>query len=173
MQRNNDNIVLIGMPGVGKSTAGVLLAKAMSRNFVDTDLVIQSSHDRRLDDLIAELGAAGFCAMEERHVLALDCLGLVIATGGSVIYSDAAMAHLHTHGFTVHLYLPLELLRARLKNLDKRGVVRTTGQNLESLFEERIPLYRRHADAEVNCAQISHESVVERIVELAHARGIQ
>lgn len=157
------NIVLIGMPGVGKSTVGVLLAKATSRAFIDTDVVLQARAGRRLQAIIEAEGLDGFRAMEERAVLALDCRGHVVATGGSVVYSPRAMRHLKASGFTVHLHLPLPLLARRLTDLDARGVVIGSGQTLAELFAERLPLYRRWADTSIDCTGLSHEQVVEAI----------
>lgn len=162
------NIVLIGMAGVGKSTVGVLLAKALSRTFVDTDLVIQSSEGRRLQDIIDAEGVSAFRGIEERHVLAIDCLNAVIATGGSVVYSDKAMAHLKASGVTIHLDLPMPELSARLTNADFRGLVIAPGQSIEDLYGERGPLYRRHADLTVDCSGLSHEQVLTAVVELLY-----
>jgi len=160
-----ENVVLIGMPGVGKSTAGVLLAKALSREFVDTDVTLQARLGRRLADIIAEQGMDAFCRQEEAAILALDVRPAVIATGGSAVYSPAAMAHLRQGGRIVHLDLPLEVLRRRLGDLGERGVVIRPGQTLEALFAERQPLYRRYADLAIACLGLSHDEVVARIVD--------
>ena len=159
-----DNIVLIGMPGVGKSTVGVLLAKAMSRSFVDTDVVIQAGEGRRLQDIIDTDGMDAFCAIEERRVLALACRRSVIATGGSVVYSAPAMRHLKASGVVVHLDLSLDTLKKRLTNLDSRGLVMGRDQTLEQLFHQRDPLYHEYADFTIDCENLTHEQVVERIV---------
>jgi len=158
------NVVLIGMPGVGKSTIGVLLAKALSCSFIDTDVVIQALEGRRLQDVIDEEGLEAFCALEERHILDLACGGHVIATGGSVVYSAAAMSHLRASGVIVHLDLPLEELKRRLRNLDSRGVVMAPGQTVDELYEERRPLYREHADVTIQCAGLTHEDAVAAII---------
>ncbi|MFO7957247.1 MAG: shikimate kinase [Candidatus Brocadiia bacterium] len=160
-----DNIVLIGMPGVGKSTAGVLLAKRLSRDFVDTDVMIQAAEKRRLQDIIDTDGLDAFRRLEERQVLSLDCRGHVVATGGSVVYSPRAMVHLGDGGTIVHLELPLDVLRKRLTDLDSRGVVMAPGETLGRLYDERMPLYRRWADVTVSCEGLSHEEVVDAIVE--------
>ncbi len=159
------NVVLIGMPGVGKSTVGVLLAKALSREFLDTDVCLQGCERRRLQEIIDADGLSAFRAIEERHVLALDCRRHVIATGGSVVYSDAAIRHLSRNGVVVYLDLPIQDLKRRLRNLPTRGVVIEPGQSLESLHAERVPLYRRHADVTVDCAGLTHEGVVAAIVK--------
>ncbi len=164
MQEGATNIVLIGMPAVGKSTLGVLLAKATSRDFIDTDVHIQAREGRGLQEIIDGDGPAAFRAVEERNVLSLCCRNSVIATGGSVVYSAPAMMHLRAGGIVVHLSLPLEALRARLTNLGTRGILRTPEQTLESLFQERAPLYRRYADLTIDCAGKPHEAIVEEIV---------
>jgi shikimate kinase len=160
-----DNIVLIGMPGVGKSTVGVLLAKDLSRDFIDTDVLIQARRRCRLRDLIAREGRDRFLAVEEQAILGLDARGAVIATGGSAVYSPAAMAHLKGRGAVVHLVLPLDALVERGHDLERRGVARRPGQDLPGLFEERMPLYRRYADCEVDCSGRMHEEVVAAVRE--------
>lgn len=159
----NRNVVLIGMPCVGKSTVGVLLAKAMSRDFVDTDLVIQARQGARLQDLIDAQGLDAFCRIEQEQVLALELYHSVIATGGSVVYSEAAMSHLKRNGRIVHLDLDLASLAVRVSGLDTRGVVKSPGQSLEDLYRQRRPLYQRWADVTVECRGLTHEQVVEAI----------
>jgi shikimate kinase len=161
----NANIVLVGMPGVGKSTIGVLLAKVMGRPFVDTDVCIQVNEGRRLQDIIDRDGLDVFRSIEERHVLDMYCQRHVIATGGSVVYSERAMRHLKANGVVVYLDLPLTRLRARLSNLPARGVVMSPGQSLEGLYLERAPLYHHYADVVVECEGASHEGVVERVIK--------
>jgi len=158
------NIVLIGMAGAGKSTVGVLLAKAMSRSFVDTDLAIQAAEGRRLQDILDTEGIDAFRQIEEKQVLALSVQGAVIATGGSVVYSPRAMAHLKASGALVYLCLPAEALEARVTNLDSRGIVMAPGQTFAEVYNERRPLYECYADLRIDCAGLSHEAVVQRIV---------
>ena len=155
-----DNLVLVGMPGAGKSTVGVLLAKATWRGFVDTDVVIQAREGRRLQDILDSQGVEAFRQIEERHVLALAHRCCVVATGGSVVYSDRAMAHLKATGVAVHLHLPFDILERRLTNLDSRGVVILPGQSLRELFDKRQPLYERFADVTVECTGLGHDQVV-------------
>jgi len=159
------NIVLIGMPGVGKSTVGVLLAKVLARSFVDTDVRIQALEGRALQSIIDSDGLAPFCEIEQRRVLELRCRRSVIATGGSVVYSPEAMAHLGDGGVIVHLDLPLTSLQRRLTGLGSRGVVIRADQSFEDLFDERQPLYRRYAQVTVPCEGLTHEQVVDRIIE--------
>ncbi len=158
------NIVLIGMPGVGKSTIGVLLAKYTSRNFLDTDVYLQTKEGRSLKEIIDQKGLAEFCRLEESCVLSLNCRGSVLATGGSVVYYPAAIDHLRSSGVIVHLSLDLPLLEKRLSNLNFRGVVMIPGQTLASLFSERTPLYRKYADFIVDCDGKTHEEVVADIM---------
>jgi len=165
------NIVLIGMPGVGKSTVGVLLAKAVSRGFVDTDVYIQAGERLLLQDILDAEGIAAFRAIEERRILALKCSGHVIATGGSVVYSDAAMRHLKRGGVVVYLKLPLALQMAHGTNLDSRGVVIEPGQSFAALFSERQPLYARYADITLDCVGLNHEQTVSRIMEKLDSAG--
>lgn len=164
----SSNIILIGMPGAGKSTVGVLLAKAMSRAFVDTDLVIQSAEGKRLQDIIDAAGLDAFRAIEEAHVLALDLRNAVIATGGSVPYSAKAMAHLKTGGVVVYLEASLEVLEKRIANMDSRGIARAPGQSFDALYAERVPLYERYADVVVRTRD--HESTVRAIIEALEDR---
>lgn len=158
------NIVLIGMPGAGKSTAGVLLAKALSRAFVDTDVLIQAREGRRLQELLEGAGPAGFRALEERYLLELCCTGSVIATGGSAVYSPRAMAHLKAGGTVVYLELPLARLQRRLGDAGQRGIVRAPGQTLQQLEAERRPLYERYADLIVPTLGLDHDQVVAAVL---------
>jgi len=152
------------MPGVGKSTVGVLLAKAMGRDFLDTDVLIQAREGRALQDIIDTEGLKALCQIEQRYVLSLKAGGCVIATGGSVVYSPQAMAHLASGGVIVHLELELDLLEGRLRNLATRGVVMERGQSLADLYGQRMPLYRKYAQITVDCAAKAHEQVAEEII---------
>jgi shikimate kinase len=168
----NSNIVLIGMPGAGKSTVGVLLAKVLRRDFVDTDVQIQVHERRLLQDVIDTEGLDAFLAMEERHVLALPCQNSVIATGGSVVYSQPAMDRLRARGTAIHLWLPLPALEKRLVDIKSRGLAIAPGQTIAELYYERQPLYRRYADITVECDGLTHDQVVGRVIEEVerHAR---
>jgi shikimate kinase len=164
MKTARRNVVLIGMPGVGKSTLGVLLAKVTGRDFVDTDVRIQASAGQTLQDLIDRDGVAAFRRIEEGAILDLQCQNTVVSTGGSVVYSSVAVAHLRALGPIVHIDLPLPLLRQRLDDFGSRGVVMVPGQTLEDLYAERAPLYRRAADVRVDCAGKGHEAALQAIL---------
>lgn len=167
--RGRKNIVLIGMPGAGKSTLGVLLAKAVGYDFLDTDVMIQAHEGRLLQEILDAEGPDGFCKLEAHYLSSLDVDGCIVATGGSVVYSAETMRHLRSNGTTVYLQLSLPELLPRLDNLDMRGVVRRASQTLSDLYSERVPLYERYADLTIPSGGSDHESIVAHIVaELAH-----
>jgi len=157
------NIVLVGMPGAGKSTVGVILAKWTARDFVDTDVLIQASQQRSLQDIVDREGYLALRRVEEEVLLSLNLANHVIATGGSAVYSGPAMMHLKKSGIVVFLSVKLAKLRERLGNFGTRGIVRRPGQTLEELFEERDILYRRCADLTVHCTDMTHEEVCQEI----------
>lgn len=159
------------MPGAGKSTIGVLLAKALSRDFVDTDLLIQAAEGRGLQEMIDSDGLDDFLAIEERHILALNAHGAVIATGGSVVYSEEAMRHLKLNGTVVYLQMPLSDLEARITDMDSRGVVIAPWQSLTDLYHERLPLYEHFADITIDCAGLSHGQMVAQLMSALNAQG--
>lgn len=140
------NIVLIGMPGCGKSTVGVLLAKALQMDFIDTDIVLQQQQGKKLQEIIDQVGNDAFLKMEEDCVCGLECDQTIIATGGSVVYGKEAMRRLHENGLVVYIRLPYEEIERRLSNLATRGVTLKKGQTLRNLYDERIPLYEAEAD---------------------------
>lgn len=145
------NIVLIGMPGAGKSTVGVVLAKKMGFRFVDSDLVIQDQYGKLLHELIEENGVEGFWKIENDVNASLDMKKSVIATGGSAIYGNEAMEHLREIGLIVYLKLPYEEIADRLGDLNARGVTLRGNQTLLDLYEERVPLYEKYAHISVEC----------------------
>ena len=146
-----DTVVLIGMPGAGKSTVGVVLAKMLGWRFVDSDLVIQEKYGKLLHELIEERGVEGFWRLENDVNASLEGGRQVIATGGSAVYGGEAMAHLRAIGTVVYLRLSCEELRIRLGDLNERGVTLRPGQTLESLYAERSPLYEKYAHLTVEC----------------------
>ena len=154
------NIVLIGMPGCGKSTVGVLLAKALGMAFVDTDVVFQAKEGRKLQRIIEEIGIDAFLAREEEAILSLSYNKTVIATGGSVVYGRRAMKRLHEK---VYIRLPYQEIERRLSNLATRGVTLREGQTLFDLYEERIPLYEKEADVVLDATGLQIEQTVEAI----------
>ncbi|MGN0777166.1 MAG: shikimate kinase [Candidatus Ventricola sp.] len=157
------NIVLIGMPGCGKSTVGVLLAKALGMAFVDTDVVFQAKEGRKLQQIIEEIGIDAFLAREEEAILSLCCDKTVIATGGSVVYGQRAMKHLHERGVVVYIRLPYQEIERRLSNLATRGVTLRKGQTLSDLYDERIPLYEKEADVVLDASDLEIEQTVEAL----------
>ncbi len=161
---NEENIILIGMPGAGKSTCGVLAAKFLLKNFFDTDLLIQSMENKRLQQIINEKGVAGFKKAEEEAILSLDIKGTVIATGGSVVYSPKAMAHLKGMGKIIYMHLSYEEMKKRIKNLSTRGIVLQNGETLLDMYNERRPLYEKYADRIIDCDGSSIDDTVQHIV---------
>lgn len=143
------NIILIGMPGAGKSTLGVLLAKLMGYSFVDTDILMQQQYGALLGQILKKNGNHAFLKLEEETYLGLGMDDTVIATGGSAIYSQAGMEHMKQSGVCVYLKVPYELIAARLGNLRQRGVVLPNGFTLKDLYNDRTPLYEKYADITV------------------------
>lgn len=164
------NLILIGMPGAGKSTLGVLLAKTLTMDFVDTDLLIQHRCGTSLSDYIAENGTEKFLLLESEVLRSLDCRATVIATGGSAVYSDEAMRSLSSGGLTVYLRLPEEEIERRISDIRARGVVLRDGATLSDIFRERAGLYEKYADITVDCSELSAERCVEKITEEVNGR---
>ena len=160
-----NNITLIGMPGAGKSSIGVVLSKVLGYQFIDSDLLIQKAEKRTLSKIIADEGTEGFKAIENRVNASIQVENTVIATGGSVVYCDEAMQHLKSEGVVVYLKISLELLSRRLGNLKGRGVVLKEGQTLASLYDERVPLYEKYADLIIDCNGKMLRDVVAEIAE--------
>ena len=160
-----DNIVLIGMPGAGKSTVGVVLAKRLGLRFVDSDLVIQDTYGKLLHELIEEHGVEGFWKIENDVNASLDMEKSVIATGGSAIYGKEAMEHLREIGTVVYLKLPYEEVAERLGDLNARGVTLQPGQTLADLYEERTPLYEKYAHITVECTGKELREIVTELAE--------
>ncbi len=155
------NIVLIGMPTSGKSTVGVILAKVLGMDFVDTDLLIQKETGEKLKDTIERRGVEGFLKVEEEVCAKVDVKNSVIATGGSVVYSEKAMKHLKETGKVLYLQIDFDTLLSRLRDVKQRGVVLKEGQTIGDLYEERCALYEKYADLTIPEGQKSLETVVE------------
>ena len=163
------NLILIGMPGAGKSTVGVVLAKRLGLKFVDSDLVIQEKYGKLLHELIGEYGVDGFLELENQVNAALKADGAVIATGGSAVYGEKAMRHFRRMGYVIYLQLPYEEIESRLGDLFERGVTMQPGQTLRELYEEREPLYRKYAHKVVDCSGRQVREIVLDIAELVEA----
>lgn len=164
-----DNLVLIGMPSSGKSTAGVLLAKRIGFGFIDTDLIIQGEQGALLSQIIEREGAEGFLAIEERVNAGIVAMRCVIATGGSVCYLPRAMEHLKKLGTVVYLELSEEEVARRVPDFVRRGVVmRGNIRTLKELYAERVPLYEKYADVTVRC---DGQTIDETVAAIAAATG--
>jgi shikimate kinase len=159
------SLVLIGMPGAGKSTVGVVLAKRLGLDFVDTDLLIQHRERRRLQEILDSNGYLALRRCEELAILELKPPPSVIATGGSAVYSESAMAHLRSLGPVVFLDAALATVKRRINDADTRGIAKAPGQTFEQLFEERNTLYRQWAQLTVVIDELGVESVVEKILD--------
>lgn len=159
------NVILIGMSGAGKSTLGVLLAKALGKHFTDTDIIIQQHTGKLLQEIIDTEGVARFMEIEEEVVADLDLHNTVIATGGSVVYSEKAMDALKQNGIAVYLAVEYEELVKRLSNITTRGIVFKGSNDLRAVYEERLPLYEKYADITVRSATLDIEASVVRIIE--------
>lgn len=160
------NVVLVGMPGCGKSTVGVLAAKALMMDFVDTDLLLQRQSGKPLQRMVDELGTEGFTRVEEECVSGLRLTHTVIATGGSVAMEDAAMENLRQNGLVVFLRLSLDTVTRRLKNIKTRGIAMEKGQTLRDLYELRQPAYLKWADVVLDADGFSVEETVSALVHL-------
>lgn len=159
-----NSIILIGMPGAGKSTLGVQLAKETARDFVDTDVLIQVREDKTLQAIMDATDYLNLRAIEEQMLLSLDLSGHVIATGGSAVYSEAGMTKLKTLGQIVFLDASLSELRQRIHNYEHRGIARKVGQSFEDLYQERRALYQRYADVTIDCNGKGQEAVMTELL---------
>jgi shikimate kinase len=159
------NIILIGMSGAGKSTIGVLLAKALGMDYVDTDIVIQQHEGRLLQDIIDNHGIDEFMKIEERIISDLNLQNCIIATGGSVIYSEKAMNILKQGGPIIYLHVPYQEIKKRLINITTRGIVIKQGKSLKDVYTERVPLYIKYSDKIIDCSNKDIEHCVNEIIE--------
>lgn len=158
------NIILIGMPGAGKSTVGVILAKTLGMNFIDTDIAIQENSQKLLQEIIDKDGPDAFKTIEEKTILSLHCRNAVIATGGSVVFSERAMEHLTQKGVVVYLKISFEEMEKRLRNITTRGIVLSRGETLYEMYNKRIPLYETYANITIDCSKDDFEIIVQKIV---------
>jgi shikimate kinase len=161
---NASNIILTGMPGAGKSTLGVLLAKSTGKPFLDTDLLIQQKENRLLQDIINQDGIEKFLDIEKEVILSINVENHVIATGGSVVYRQPSMDHLKKGGIVVYLKLPYTEIEDRIKNIKSRGIAMSQNVSLSNLFEERAPLYEKYADITVDCSGKHTEEAISEII---------
>jgi shikimate kinase len=158
-----NNIILIGMPGCGKSSLGVVLAKAMGYSFVDSDILIQEREGMLLQEIIDSRGAEEFSRIEEEINCSYEGERTVVATGGSAVYSEKAMKHFDEIGTIVYIKLPLETIEKRIYNLEERGIVIAEGRTIKDLYEERTPLYEKYARVTVATDGLSIRESVARI----------
>lgn len=160
------NIILIGMPGCGKSTVGVILAKTLGIGFIDTDLIIQQREKRLLQEIIDSDGIDTFLDCEMKAVLSLECDNCVVATGGSVIFRKETMEHLKNNGKIIYLNVSLSEIKSRLDNISTRGVAASKNQTIDDIFNERAPLYEKYADFVLDLENSNVEQTVEKICNL-------
>jgi shikimate kinase len=158
------NIILIGMPSAGKSTIGVILAKTLGMNFIDTDIVIQKNTGRLLQEIINSDGIDAFLKIEEVTLLSLNFSNSVIATGGSVVLSAKSMDYLKKNGIVIYFYIIFEEMVQRLNNIMTRGVVLGKGQSLLDLYNQRISLYEKYADMTIDCSDMDVEKIIENVM---------
>ncbi len=162
--KNKSNIILIGMPGSGKSTVGVILAKMIAKRFLDTDILIQNREKRTLQQIIDGQGHMVLRNIEEEILLSIRCNQHIIATGGSAAYSDPGMQHLKMNGIVVFLHTSLNALRKRINNYETRGIAKRPDQSFQDLFDERFILYKKYADVTVECSDLTQDQVCDRVV---------
>ena len=159
-----NNIILIGMPSAGKSTVGVILAKTLGMNFIDTDITIQEKSKRLLQEIIDTDGPDAFKTIEEETILSLHSHHTVIATGGSAVFSKRAMEHLTQYGVVVYLKISFDEMEKRLRNITTRGIVLSRGETLYEMYNERVPLYEKYAGITIDCEKEDFEMIVKKII---------
>ncbi len=160
-----ENIILIGMPGCGKSTVGVILAKTLGMNFIDTDLIIQLREKDKLQNLVDKYGTDRFRVFEEQALMSVTAReDTVIATGGSAVFCDAGMKYLKENGICVYLDVPCDELIRRLTNIKTRGIAAAKGMSIEEIFAQRSPYYEKYADFSISCAEGGVEDITEKII---------
>lgn len=160
-----NNIILIGMPGSGKSTVGVLAAKLLGLDFIDCDLLIQKREGKRLHEIIEQKGIEYFEKVEEEVLSELKTQNTLIATGGSAVYSQRGMENLKNQGRVVYLNVDIKELKNRITNFSTRGIIMHSGTTLEDLCKERLPLYEKYADITVNCSRKRLEDNAQAIID--------
>ncbi len=164
------NVILIGMPSVGKSTAGVVIAKRLGFQFIDTDLLIQQQEGKLLREIIEERGTDGFLEVEDRVNADIEARNCVIAPGGSVVYCENAMSHYKKIGTVVYLQISFDIISRRLKDAKERGVLLKEGQTLRMLYDERASLFEKYADITICEDGLDLEETVEKVIEEVQKR---
>lgn len=164
MNPYHQSLTLIGMPGAGKSTLGLLLAKSLAKDFVDTDLLIQLEHRKTLQDILLEQGYLGLREAEEQILLRAQYPNHIIATGGSAVYSAKGMQHLKHFGPIIFLDVSIDLLEERINNMNSRGIARPADQTFAEVYAERRPLYLQYADIVIDCRNKSQEQLVSEVI---------
>ena len=159
------NVVLIGMPGSGKSTLGVLLAKALGFSFIDTDLIISRIADKPLQEILNNEGLRAFLELEEKVGCELNCDKTVIATGGSMVLCEKAMHNLKSNSQVIYIKVPLDEIKRRVTNITTRGIAFDKGETLDDVYRTRIPLYEKYADVSVDFNDVSEYNSVENMIE--------
>lgn len=159
-----NNLIFIGMPAVGKSTVGVVVAKRLGMRFVDTDLLIQSQEKRLLKDIIADVGEEGFLKIENQVNRNIKAVNTVISPGGSIVYCEEAMLHFKEIGTVVYLKASYQTIRRRIRSLTRRGVVLREGQTFRELYDERTPLFEKYADITVCEDGFRIEQTIENVL---------
>ena len=163
---SDKSIILVGMPGAGKSTLGILLAKELAKDFVDTDVLIQLREGKCLQTILDERDYLNLRDIEEQVLLSTHLPNHVIATGGSAVYSEAGMLHLKKYGPVIFLDVALDELKQRIHNYETRGIAMHPGQSFQNLFDERRTLYLKYADNVIDCQGKSQEALLNQIAEI-------
>jgi shikimate kinase len=164
MKKEKSNIILIGMPGSGKSTVGVILAKMIAKRYLDTDILLQNIEKRSLQDIVDKEGHMALREVEQRVLLGIQCRNHIVATGGSAAYSEPAMMHLKSIGIIVFLHADLPTLNRRIHNYETRGLAKRPDQSFQDLFDERLVLYEKYAEITVQSSNLTQDQVCDAIV---------
>ena len=164
MKKEKSNIILIGMPGTGKSTVGVILAKMIAKRYLDTDILLQNIEKRSLQDIVDKEGHMALREVEQRVLLGIQCRNHIVATGGSAAYGESAMLHLKSIGIIVFLHADLPTLNRRIHNYETRGLAKRPDQSFQDLFDERLVLYEKYADITVQSSNLTQDQVCDAIV---------
>lgn len=163
------NLTLIGMPGAGKSTTGIILAKDLGLGFFDTDILIQINQQKRLQDILDSKGYLDLRKIEEQEILKINIENNVISTGGSAVYSQQAMTHLQSISKIIFLKADFEVLEKRINNFATRGIAKAENQTFKELFKERQILYKKYADITINCNVLTQDLAAEKIIKILNA----